>query len=539
MKNIIKNKKTINYLAWFILTLNFFFFCILMSWDSTVYLGMSLVLGTPNLNGVWLPVRGIIFPFLLRLFEPFGFQNKYLLLLLLYIFYLELLHIVYQIGHKLNLYNNKIDKYTYTIFTIIFVIINPLIFVYYHLILTEFIAITLNMLFVYLMYNYIRIDIRKNKKISYFYIIYISLIMLILYHTKQSFVGMILIELFLSIFISFFRYFDYKNILYRISTIIICFLLLFSSIKVWNSYSNTKGLDNIGEKSYESYTNKHIINGLTRLREIGNNYNTIIIDNKIIRTNKVISKEWTSPDSIELKNQEFEEIKNVLNKKSIYKGYSIYEDKKNPNKKYVFFTKNNYSLTEQLPLYFKIFITIPNIVINSYYDGLYKTVWTEGYWAFENQAFVVQYYYYNDNDNITESTIAPGYEFAVEDLKEEHHSTIIDNMAFGFSQLLFYIYRINQMFMPILFIISFIFTIYIIILNKKGKVSNNIRNGFEMSFLLYSMSFGCILSYIMFGAFIDRYLIPSHIPMYIGDILFIIYLIKFIKDKKKALVSQN
>ena len=495
-----------------------------------------MVLGTSNFSSIWKPARGIIFPFLLRLFEPFGYQNKYLLLLLLFIFYLELLHIIYQIGKKLNLYNNKKDKYTYTIFTIIFVIINPIIFVYYHLILTEFVAITLNMLFVYLMYNYIRNDIRKNFKLSCFYILSISLIIIVLYHTKQSFLGMLLIELFLSIFISFFRYFDLKNILYRIFTIIICFLLLFSTVKIWNNFTNNKGMDNIGEKSYERVSNKRLFTGLTRLREIGTNNNLYIDnDNNLKRKSIIITKEWTSPEIINIQNKkDLEEIKRVLNKESKYKGFIIYEDKKETNTKYVLFTKNHYSLKEQLPLYLKISITNPLIPLDSYYDGMYKTIWTEGYWSFENRAFYYQYLYKDEVENLYISDISPGYNFAVEDLIENNYNTIFEHLSFGLAELLFVIYRINQMITPILFLISFILTIYIIFQNKKGKITNNIRDGFEMSLLLFGMSFSCIISYIIFGVFVDRYLIPSMIPMFIGDIIFIIYIIKFIKIKKSS-----
>ena len=94
------------------------------------------------------------------------------------------------------------------------------------------------------------------------------------------------------------------------------------------------------------------------------------------------------------------------------------------------------------------------------------------------------------------------------------------------------------MIMPILFIIVFILTIYVVIKDKKYKGYSNLRNGFEMTLLLYGMAFGCIISYLMFCGYVDRYLIPSHIPMFVGDIIFIMYLIKLI-EMKKIKISDN
>ncbi len=538
MKNIIINnkKKIISIGLIVIFIINFFSHKLIYSWDSSVYLGMSLILGTSSFKSVWLPVRGISFPFLLRLFEPFGYQNKYLLLLLTFIFYIGMLYVIYLIGKKLNMYKSDKDKIVYVMFMVFFIILNPIIFVYYHLILTEFVAMTLNMLFVYLMYNYIRIDIKKDKKVSILYVIYISFIIVFLYHTKQSFVGMMLIELILGIFLSLLRCFDIKNIIYRFCTCIICALLLVGSIKVWNSYTSTKGLENLGDKAVESYTAKHIISGITKMREIGNSKNIVYTNGKFNRTVKVLVDGWVSPDSIEILNEKNkDEIIKVLNNESKYKAFTIYESKSNSNVQYVLFTKGNYSLKEQLPLYFKIFYTKPSLIINSYYDGMYKTIWIPGYWSFENRAFAIQYFY-RDGENV--SDISPGYEFAVEDLKEYNTTNYLDHMSFGYSEIISFIYRVNQMIMPILFIIVFILTIYVVIKDKKYKGYSNLRNGFEMTLLLYGMAFGCIISYIMFCGYVDRYLIPSHIPMFVGDIIFIMYLIKLI-EMKKIKISDN
>lgn len=543
MKNkIIKNKnKIILFSIWFLYTIIFFTHNIFMTWDSTEYLGMSLVLGTSAIKDVWFSVRGVSFPFLLRLFEPFGYQNKYMLLLLTYLFFMYLIIILFKIGQKLNLYQKSTTKFIYLFFITVFIILNPIIFMYYHTILTEFVAMTLNIVFVYTIFNYIKIDIRKEKKLGILTALTISLIITFLYHTKQSFTGMLVIELAIGLFLSFFRHFDIKNIMYKIFTCFLCALMLISSIKVWNFYMSKEGVKEVSKNTERYTSNKRIISGITNLIEVGNSSNLIYKEDIFKKTVQTIKngKKVNDKETITIYNQKDKnEILKVLNNQSKYKAFTIYEAKNNEKVQYVFFTKKNYSMKEQIPFYFKIMATNPLIIINSYYDGIYKAVWKGGYYLYENIDFATYYYHKEGYPNV--SYISPGYEFAVEDLTETQHISFLDHISFGLSILLFPIYRINQMIVPLLFLISLIITIYIIINNRKDSKYNEVRNGFEMITLMYGMSFGCIISYIMFKTYIDRYLVPSHIPMYLGDILFIIFIVKLIKLRKsKTLVATN
>ncbi len=537
MKNkILKNKnKIIIFFLWLIHTIYFFSHNLLMCWDSSVYLGMSLVIGTSAIKDVWLSVRGISFPFLLRLFEPFGFQNKYFLLVLTYIFYMYLIIFIYKIGKKTNLFQNRLTKYIYIFFVIAFIIINPYVFVYYHLILTEFIVMTLNIIFVYLLYNFIRLDVREKIKKSFIYAIGMSAIITFLYHTKQSFLGMMAIDFAIGLFLSFFRHFDIKNILFKVFTCLLCASMLVGSVKVWNSYMNNKGVGKVSENAERYTSHKALINGLSKLKDVANSSNLIYNNGEFKKTVQVITNGKKLKDIITIHNEkDKEEILNVLNKKSIYKDFTVYEDEKNDKIQYVLFTKNNYSVLEQLPLYFRIFVRHPLIIVNSYYEGMYNTIWIPGKWAFENEAFVVNYFYYNDRTNVMD--VAPGYEYAVEDLETAQHTNILDHLSFGYAVILRSIYRVNQMLVPILFTISLVLTIIVILKNRKDSKYDDIRNNLEMVTLLYGMAFGCIISYIAFNALIDRYLIPSHIPMFLADALFIISIIKLVKLKQNKIL---
>ena len=519
MKKIdLKNKEILFYIISFIIiTILFFTHFIYISYDSSEYIGMSLAIGTNTIKDVWNTIRGISFPLLLRIFEPFKYQNKYLFLLMLYLFYILMIYLVINIGKKIKLYNNKNDKFLYLLGIFIFIIFNPFIFMYYHVILTEFIIMTLNILFIYLSYNYINFNINKDKKYLIIYSFIISLLITFCYHTKQSFLGMLSIEMLIVIILSIIKYHDWKNILARIFTCIICTLMLVSSIKLWNNFMAKESVgNNVGTAAVQSYTNKHLLGSLKLLTEVGNNTNIVYTNNKflIINTNKEIKI-----------NKNTKEIINILNHKSKYKGFTIYEY---DNIQYIFYTKNNYSLKEQIPMYLKILFTHPKIILKSYYNSFIDIVWTNKSYHSESFEYIDYYYksgsssslYYNRN-----------YYEAVKKLIETPKRSFIDKFAFGLSIMICYLYKINQLILPLLFIISIIMYIVFVIKDKKNKKYKLYRNGFEMIVLLYGMAFGCILSYVIFGALIDRYIIPSLIPMFVGDIVFIIYISKIIKER--------
>ena len=60
----------------------FFSYNITTTWDSSEYLGLADYIGTDEMQDKWIGHRGIAFPFLLKLFKPFGIENTVFLLIL-------------------------------------------------------------------------------------------------------------------------------------------------------------------------------------------------------------------------------------------------------------------------------------------------------------------------------------------------------------------------------------------------------------------------------------------------------------------------
>ena len=89
IKLIKENKgKLLVVLFLFLFGILFFNYNIIITWDSSEYLGMADVLGKPEMKSVWLGHRGLTFPLIIKIFLLIGTNGKYSLLMMLYTFYI-------------------------------------------------------------------------------------------------------------------------------------------------------------------------------------------------------------------------------------------------------------------------------------------------------------------------------------------------------------------------------------------------------------------------------------------------------------------
>ena len=89
--------------------------------------------------------------------------------------------------------------------------------------------------------------------------------------------------------------------------------------------------------------------------------------------------------------------------------------------------------------------------------------------------------------------------------------------------------KISLWILPITWIVSII--VYIVI---NRKINKNTLKILQFIVLLYTTSFGSIMSYVIFAADIDRYTVPVMIPTFIGHFLSIVLLTRIdIKNRDK------
>ena len=98
-----KNKKKVLAIILIILSgILFFSYNITTTWDSSEYLGLADYIGTNEMKTNWIKHRGIAFPLLLKLLKPFGIENKFFILIGMYIFYLWMIFTIYKMYEKLK-----------------------------------------------------------------------------------------------------------------------------------------------------------------------------------------------------------------------------------------------------------------------------------------------------------------------------------------------------------------------------------------------------------------------------------------------------
>lgn len=191
---------------------------IVFNWDSSEYMGLASIIGTSKMFEAWISHRGILFPLILKLCQPFGLQSKFGFLFVMYIFYLIMIYVivkVYKYLKRIEFINTKSLKLIFIIGVVCFIVINPIIFAYFHIILAEFVGIPMAVLACYLSFRWIY---TSHKKLL---VACLTLLTVFLYHIKQVYVVIPIISVILASLISVIKEFKIKNILYRVTTLAI------------------------------------------------------------------------------------------------------------------------------------------------------------------------------------------------------------------------------------------------------------------------------------------------------------------------------
>ena len=545
IKNILSKKVNFEIASYIIFIIVFgilfFSFHILYTWDSMEYVGMGIAIGEDYFTDVWLSHRGFAFPLLLKIFQPFGIQSKWFFMIMLYIYYVVMITFVFKLAKKADVFNKKYEKYIFIAWLAIFVILNPYIFMYYHTILTEFTAMTFSIVLSYICFKWIYVDINKDGfKKGLLYFIGATLIALYAYHTKQSLVAMMLAVILMSVILGIVRNPNRKNILYRLVSFIMVFVLLFGSIKLWNIIQKQNGVSDAEEMTIERRVDYRLVKGLWELSVIGEKGNLEINngkENSFIKTSTRTNEKTLIETSIS--EEDLEEIKKVYSGESEYNDFKILKD---PDENYfVFFTNDNFSSKEQIVFILKMLFTHPKNVLVSLGRGPY--VMAHSYihgtvrWYENNDHW--HYYYIRGEDNIL--NFNPDYLKFMENYKEKGHEgnnnlALIYNDYAVEGQWIFYPTQANIILLPFLLLGSII--LYGICFIKKLKDKEKFKNAsktLEIIILLYTAAYGCVMGYSIFGANIDRYTVPSYIPMFIADILLILQIARFfIPNKLKS-----
>lgn len=497
----------------------YFSYNITTTWDTSEYLGLADYIGTEEMAEKWIGHRGIAFPLLLRLFKPFRIENKIFMLILMFIFYVSMIIIIYKIYKKLReheFFKSKITKCIFAIYTIFTIILNPIIFGYYHTLLTEFVSMTIALLMCYLSWKWIDLTWKENKKSIIIYGIIFSLLTIFLYHTKQSLVPLAILPIITAAILSVINNFKLKNILIKTITILSTIIMLIVSISIWNF---TMKKANVAGNTEKARVNGYLIKSIVEIKQICNEetINDIELDRSLI----------SSKDN--------DEIDKILSNESEYERFTIY---KASNEKYlVYYTKGSYSSKEDIGFYLKVLCNSPADIAKSYYKNYWKIIFSNKdlpIWiGMEN--YTIPYRIYQHKENVVD--VNEEYEQYIENYRSMNKTKMVSKQFSKYANIVLKIItsftKISLWILPITWLISIIVYIFI-----NRKVSKNTLKILQFIVILYTTSFGGIMSYIMFSAKVDRYTVPMMIPTFIAHFLSVGLLsknmIEYVKMKKQS-----
>lgn len=229
------------------LVIIFFSIRLVITYDSTHYLGYVDIFEGNLPASSWDIVRGPIFPAIIFLFDTIFGKTGTGILVGTFIFYLIFSAVCYKLCKELC--QGLKHKTLIQNILLAVLILNPLILGYFHTLLTEFIAITFTVLNILLAYKWLSCNLHSKKQIV-LYALYFFFSVIFCYQLKQPYIIIAFIPFLIAAIISIVQKHTRFNIIYRLSTILLSIVFLFVSIFSWNKILVNMGVDmNTGRDS--------------------------------------------------------------------------------------------------------------------------------------------------------------------------------------------------------------------------------------------------------------------------------------------------
>lgn len=496
---MIKNFFVKNYKVIFLLILFFFFFSfpVLILFDSAHYMSFVEIFERNKPFATWDIVRGPVFPMLIFLSNKLFGKTAMGLLIMCFLLYLLMIVIVGYLLKFLSDDSKKKKIFIYLCF-ILLVLLNPIVFGYYHTLLTEGVAITIAILSSFLAWKFLFIE-KKDKSYFIFLSIYFVVMTPFSWFLKQPYLSIVLFPL---IVVAILRLFLGKSFIHRVQ--ILCVLLaslfsLFVSINLWDGFLRSKGIDLHSERNIVGGFGNQILSALSNIR--------------IKKT----------------ENQEIAEIE-ILNESGDV--VEISEIKKND----IGFIATKDSVLFILQIFFKYPLTTVKSYVSNYLAliNLYKTYTPDS----------INYYIESKNlvfdgcvENCVIATSILNKKSNIYYMSEDMYARVKDyeqylntppiqrGMLSLFVKPSIIVFNISFLLLP--FVLISLVTYWIISKPKYGRFK---QKALALSLILLSFSFLHLIVHTVTGAIIDRYAVPSYITTILGYISFCLAFLKKEKD---------
>lgn len=521
----VNEKNSLFVLLNILLFIIFFMYNVVITFDTSHYLWLTSLLSEGGNFAEWDVARGPIFPLFIRICNIFTGRNQGGLRIAMYIFYVIMLvgcYLIYKNTIKNEKYHNKRSKSRALILFIIFIALNPIIFGYYHVLLTEFIAVTLAVISCYISWKLIYINLNDNRKKFLIYTIVLAVLTPLAWLLKQPYVGTVIFPVIISAVISFVRQAKIKNLLQRLVTIIACVVMLVVGLKTWDLAIKVGNVKVEGTRTSGGFLSNGILSGIKFYD---------VLEDETFDTIKKID------DYQKITAEDKEKMKKVLNKESEYKYFKVI----NTNQEYylvLYSTTDSISVDVALKLWFETLAEDPGRLINNY---ILNYLGTTSILKIEFDGMKIKIL--NDIDYVATVEIGgiAGKTFEYGDTNVFDLSTELEPYAKDYRRINKPLKIVNNIMKLLMLVCSFFMKLAYLILpfgtiisiiavfRTKNRYYITYTRIIDMITILFSFSLLHILIHSMLGSTIDRYTLPALIPTFIG-----IYLSVYaLKNRKK------
>ena len=503
LKNFFYNKKYEIFIIGFIIfMICFLSFPVNLFWDTGHYMSYVEILEGKLPFSTWDIVRGPVFPIIIFMSNFIFGKTSQGILLLSFIFYLFMLFFVKKILDKVL--NKKDNKKIYAI-VFLSIILNPIIFGYYHVLLTEFVAMTLSLIMCYFSYKWLSINFYVSKKTYILYSVIFIIMSILSWNLKQPYVTITIFPLIVATVVSIINNKSIFNIIQRILVLIFCISGVIFSIICWNQFLVSNNIDLNTDRNVTASLGKQLINGL-------NNYE-LILDKK----SKIKFLNEEEKEKLNTKNYA---LVNVYNLKHILVDQKIISID----------NLKNISTISAIKFIFHEIINHPILVIESYISNylaladIYPKETDDGVVYTVNKKFNINYCHENclialkikENQSNIAYMLDESY-MRVKDYEQYNNSPIL------LKRIITILAPIFQFFYKVLIVLLPLFVLLTTISFAVNKKEKQVLN---MLMILIWYSFLHLILHTITGACIDRYAAPIIITSIVSIILYFNFLIK-------------
>ena len=520
-----KKIKLLIFLAF--LVIFYFEYSVTIAWDSAHYMQyVNIFEGTVSSNN-WDVVRGPVFPLIIWFGNIIFGKTAQGLLMMTFSFYILMLAFSYKMLKEF-FYNCNFSNKTKEVLIFIImllIIVNPIIYGFYHCLLTEFIAITLSVCSCYLGLKWLNVDYYTDK---FKYIIFSSIFLILIifsWFLKQPYVSTTLFVLLVSYFISVFRNKKLWNFIIRTITVISCIAFLIISINIWNMILKSIGADPDADRNPTVTLGNQILNGTgyIEIKSSDDIYTLDYIDNsKLSKSEKSRAKKLIDERKYII--IDFKSNKKVI-KSKLFESDSIAISAIDAGEVLLSeFLSNPLRLSQA---YIDNYLSVIDLYEISTDNGVVSKSSKNINLISSKEISTLAFRPYNYNmDNIF--YVLPEMYTRVENYQQNNMSFVGLNYYMQKTGVLFVIlFKLLFLLLPLALLYSIVFRI-------KNKIIQEDNMNIVIILLGYSLLH--VLLHVFLGAIIDRYIVPALLTTFLGIIFLLINtFIIFMSNRKKWL----